>query len=336
MLETRDLSVISTAGVAVLTTSQVQSLSTSQIISLTTSQITGFTTSQVAALTTYQVEAMVAQSPELITAMTTTQSNHLALGTPLVLDLNGDGVSTLSIQAGVQFDLFATGQKISTGWVSSSDGLLALDRNQDGVINDGSELFGEATQLSNGQIANDGFQALADLDSNADGVINLNDTDFSALRVWVDGNSDGVSQSDELLRLDELGITSLNVTAEETFGVNNGNIVGLTSSFTTTDGASHELADVWFVADKASAMASAMSGFMTSNAVAGDASLASLTATQAATSNPVIAAQVDVMRQYSSNGQLLANAVDPLTSVTTLTVPATSAAQDILVLPNKG
>ncbi|MBK6559925.1 MAG: hypothetical protein IPG16_22950 [Comamonadaceae bacterium] len=73
--------------------------------------------------------------------------------TPLVLDLNGDGITTQSISAGTEFDLLAGGRKIHTGWVSGGDGLLVLDRNHDGVINDGSELFGEATRLSSGETA---------------------------------------------------------------------------------------------------------------------------------------------------------------------------------------
>jgi hypothetical protein len=67
-----------------------------------------------------------------------------------MLDLNGDGVQTLSAARGVQFDLTGTGQAAQVGWASAQDGLLVRDINGDGVINDGRELFGAATELATG------------------------------------------------------------------------------------------------------------------------------------------------------------------------------------------
>jgi hypothetical protein len=168
------------------------------------------------------------------------------LYTPLVLDMNGDGISTLNVADGVQFDLLATGEKVSTGWAAPTDGLLVRDVNGDGVIGSGAELFGEATVLADGQKAQDGYQALAALDSNGDGSINNADEAYSSLSVWTDANSDGVSQAAELKSLEELGIASLDLNAQATSLNNNGNWVGLVSSFTTVDGATQTMADVWF------------------------------------------------------------------------------------------
>ena len=86
---------------------------------------------------------------------------------------------------------------------------LVLDRNNNGVIDNGRELFGDSTVMSNGQTAADGFAALADLDSNQDGVINANDAQFANLRVWRDLNQDGVSQANELSTLDQQNIASI-------------------------------------------------------------------------------------------------------------------------------
>ena len=226
-------------------TTDLAALRTSQIVALTTSQIVALTTDQVAALTTGQVEALTTSQ---IAAFTTTQTPHLALGTPLVLDLNGDGINTVSVSGGVQFDLFATGQRGQTGWVAPTDGLLALDRNGNGSIDNGSELFGSSTLLASGQRAANGFEALAALDSNGDGVVSAADSGWKDLRVWTDTNSDGISEAGELKTLDSLGISKLNVAATATNAKDNGNWIGLKSGFETTDGATHDLADVWFVA----------------------------------------------------------------------------------------
>ena len=209
---------------------------------MTTSQLVAFSETQYAAL-----------SSDQHTAFSVEQVKYLTLGTPIILDLNGDGVKTLSISSGVKFDLFAEGQSINTGWVSSGDGLLVLDRNGDGVINNGTELFGSSTQLANGQKAPDGYAALRELDSNGDGIISADDALFAELRVWVDSNSDGINESGEVKTLASLGITSINARAAVNLSTDNGNLIGLTSSYETADGATHAAADVWFVADKSSA-----------------------------------------------------------------------------------
>jgi hypothetical protein len=168
----------------------------------------------------------------------------------LILDLNGDGVRTQSIASGVKFDLFADGQSINTGWVSGGDGLLVLDRNHDGTINDGSELFGSSTKLANGKNATDGYAALRELDTNHDGIISNTDASFGDLRVWVDSNSDGISQSGEMHTLQSLDIASIDLTTTAGLASDNGNLLGITSNYQTTDGQTHAVADVWFAADK--------------------------------------------------------------------------------------
>ena len=166
--------------------------------------------------------------------------------TPLVLDLNGDGVQTVGLEHGVSFDLNADGKKEQTGWTDGKDGLLVLDRNGNGQVDNGMELFGNATKLGDGSTAKDGFVALADLDSNGDGVISADDALFGQLQVWVDRNQDGLTQEGELLGLGEVGVVSFQLDAQQTDVVQNGNLIGLTSSYTKADGSRHELVDVWF------------------------------------------------------------------------------------------
>ncbi|WP_296997917.1 MULTISPECIES: hypothetical protein [unclassified Thalassospira] len=94
---------------------------------------------------------------------------------PLILDLDGNGVDITSVMAGTRFDIDGNGTLDQTAWVSGGDALLALDRNGDGKINDGTELFGD----QNG--AKDGFAELAKYDDNHDGQIDENDAVFSSL-----------------------------------------------------------------------------------------------------------------------------------------------------------
>ena len=86
---------------------------------------------------------------------------------PLILDLDGDGVDA-SVSG--FFDHEGDGFAEFTRWVGGDDGLLVWDRNDDGVINSGRELFGNNTVLSDNNWAENGFAALAELDSNDDGV----------------------------------------------------------------------------------------------------------------------------------------------------------------------
>jgi hypothetical protein len=164
---------------------------------------------------------------------------------PMVLDLNGDGVHTVNKSSGVMFDVAATGEAVLTGWTNGEDGLLALDLNGDGKINDGSELFGNATRTADGK-ASDGYQALRQYDLNADGVIDANDEVFGKLQVWVDGNGNGTTEAGELHSIKDVGVESLSLDALSSTKTENGNIHAMTSSWTGTDGKVNDMADVWF------------------------------------------------------------------------------------------
>jgi hypothetical protein len=149
----------------------------------------------------------------------------------------------------VNFDLIGTGQTSKVGWVAGGDGLLVMDRNHDGIINNGNELFGMGTILANGKHAKDGFAALAEQDTNHDGRIDKHDANWKEMKVWVDANHDGKTDAGELKTLEELGIASLNLAAQKSDATDNGNLIGLISSYTTTDGKEHQMADVWFTKD---------------------------------------------------------------------------------------
>jgi len=224
-------------------------------VAFTTAQITALETQDIAALSMEQVFAFATDD---IAAMTAAQVDALLAATPIMLDLDGDGVQTVSAFNGVRFDINATGEEQRIGWISRTDGLLAMDHNGDGLINDGSELFGAATRLPSGERAGDGFAAMATQDSNGDGLLDASDANWSRLRVWVDANFDAHTDAGELHTLDELGIRSLNLTAERSGVLNHGNLVGLTSTYTTDDGAQHEMSDVWIARRLPAAQLTAM------------------------------------------------------------------------------
>jgi hypothetical protein len=177
-----------------------------------------------------------------------TSSNFVVnvAATPLVLDLDGNGVQTLDVNEGVQFDLLNTGSKQTVGWLSKQDGLLAMDLNGDGRINSGAELFGDQTVLADGTLATDGWVALSAQDSNTDGKIDAQDANFKQLRVWVDANSNGMTDAGEMSTLAESGIVSIDLNHMGGTINQNGNLLLTGSSFKTTDGAQHDIVDVGF------------------------------------------------------------------------------------------
>jgi hypothetical protein len=166
------------------------------------------------------------------------------MGSPLVLDMAGDGVNPSAPADGVTFDLMATGQ-LQTAWVAGDDALLALDRDGNGRIDSGVELFGDVTA---GVPQQDGFAALAALDANGDGKVDGQDPGYDELVLWQDRNRDGVSQPAELRSLRSAGIASLSTgmtlsNAEDPHG----NDLSLRGSFTRADGSPGLMVDVHFV-----------------------------------------------------------------------------------------
>ena len=88
-------------------------------------------------------------------------SSAKVMRSPLTLDLDGDGVETIPADSGVYFDHDGNGFAEKSGWVSKDDAILVRDLNNNGQIDDGSELFGDQTILSDGEKAANGFEALA-------------------------------------------------------------------------------------------------------------------------------------------------------------------------------
>lgn len=137
---------------------------------------------------------------------------------PIVIDTLGNGFSLTDTAGGVFFDLDNNGAQEQTAWTSAGvdDVFLVLDRNGNGTVDNGSELFGNFTPQPDPPfgVSRNGFLALAEYDKaakggNSDGVIDRNDAVFSSLRLWQDANHNGISESGELHTLDALYVEAL-------------------------------------------------------------------------------------------------------------------------------
>jgi hypothetical protein len=159
---------------------------------------------------------------------------------PLVLDLNGDGFETTTAEYGHDFDLNADGRIVRAATVTGGDALLVYDRNRNGLIDDGSELFGD----QNG--ATDGFAELARYDQNQDGWIDASDDIYALLGVFQDRNRNGRTDAGELQRLADINIAALQLHAQKVDGDSNGNRIDSVAVFRRTDGSEGLLGELYF------------------------------------------------------------------------------------------
>ncbi|MBI4557954.1 MAG: hypothetical protein HY706_10260 [Candidatus Hydrogenedentes bacterium] len=123
---------------------------------------------------------------------------------PITLDLDGDGIELTSYQLGARFDITGKGQLVKTAFVTGGDAFLALDRNANGVVDSGLELFGDQRGAING------YEELRKLDSNGDGMLDAKDTDFDKLLLFRD-NGNGKTEPGELVSLADAGIVALSL-----------------------------------------------------------------------------------------------------------------------------
>jgi hypothetical protein len=138
---------------------------------------------------------------------------------PILLNLHSNSAvdHLTSPDAGVWFDLVADGVPRRVAWTEAGSyvAFLVLDRNGNGIIDNGSELFGNFTVLRNGINAANGFDALRDLDDNGDGRLDEKDLVYAKMMLWIDFNHNGVSEPNELASLREAGVTAIYTTYSE-------------------------------------------------------------------------------------------------------------------------
>jgi hypothetical protein len=161
----------------------------------------------------------------------------------VALDLSGDGVSLVKREkSGAAFDMNGDGHADDTGWLSSTDGFLVIDRNNDGRVTEASEL---SLAAESGD-ARTGLQGLGALDSNGDRVVDAKDARFGELRVWLDRNGNGETDAGELSTLAEAGIASIRLAtsgADDEVRIGDNALIS-TASFVRADGTTGTAGDV--------------------------------------------------------------------------------------------
>jgi hypothetical protein len=122
-------------------------------------------------------------------------------GSPIVLNLTHGPYVFTDAADGVHFKLEPTGEAQAMAWTAAGteQAFLWLDRNGNGTVDDGSELFGNFTRLQDGTRARNGFEALRELDANHDGIIDEQDPIWNSLQLWTDRNHNGVAEPDEVM-----------------------------------------------------------------------------------------------------------------------------------------
>jgi hypothetical protein len=135
--------------------------------------------------------------------------NHQSCNTPLALSF--DSAPIQFTRPNGFFDVVGDGKIHQTDWISAETPWLVFDRNGNGIVDNGSELFGSMTMLANGKRAEHGFAALSDLDDNHDGRITPADASFAKLMLWRDFDQNRQSSLMELTPLAGAGVTALNL-----------------------------------------------------------------------------------------------------------------------------
>ncbi len=131
---------------------------------------------------------------------------------PIAIDLDDDGIEYLGREAGVVFTDSQTGQSVNTAWVGPEDGLLVIDANGSGTVDETREyVFTEWSDTAETDLA-----AVAEVfDTNQDGVLDAQDAQWEQFGIWQDLNSDGVTDANELVSLTELGVESIELSYRE-------------------------------------------------------------------------------------------------------------------------
>ncbi|HEY3497012.1 MAG TPA: Ig-like domain-containing protein, partial [Polyangiaceae bacterium] len=163
---------------------------------------------------------------------------------PVVLDLDGDGLELVSLDTSSVVFRNQPGEDLTrTGWVGADDGLLALDRDGDGMVTHA----GEISFVQDLPGAKSDLEGLAAFDTDQDGEFDRDDARFGEFQVWRDANQDGISQAEELSSLADQGIDAISLARRLTGDTGNSardNIISATSEYRRTDGTTGEVGDV--------------------------------------------------------------------------------------------
>lgn len=162
-----------------------------------------------------------------------------ANGSPIIIDLEGDGIRTLAPDdARVRFDLTGDDKAERVGWLDGADAFLVRDLNGNGTIDGVREMFG-------GMHRGEGYGELAQLDDDKNGEISVSDIHFASLSVWQDLNVNGKTDQGELRSLADAGISSMSLDYKSMDTWQSQNFIGEAST-AVLGGREVQMADVYF------------------------------------------------------------------------------------------
>jgi len=160
---------------------------------------------------------------------------------PISIDLDGNGFEFTDVNdSNIFFDVNGDGFDHRVSWPSAGDGLLALDANGNGIVDDGSEI----SFVRHDPNAQTDLEGLKAFDTNGDGMLSNLDARWSEFGVWNDANQDAVTDAGEFQSLDAMGISAINLTSDGQFQVVNGQTVHGVTQVEKTDGTILDAADV--------------------------------------------------------------------------------------------
>lgn len=185
-------------------------------------------------------------------------SVQTGISSPIVLDLNGNGVSLVdNKRTKASFDWDGDGVRNQTGWIGKDDGFLFIDRDGNGTVTNS----GELSFTSDKKDAKSDLDGLRAFDSNDDGILSSGDDRFSQFKIWRDKNGNGRVDKKEILSLEVAGVASLNLEGEavnQTWGWGR-NITVNNGTFTRTNGTTADFADVAISYDRPSTSSRSLS-----------------------------------------------------------------------------
>ncbi|STA71092.1 Ig family protein [Campylobacter ureolyticus] len=170
---------------------------------------------------------------------------------PIIIDLNKNKITSTKLNNTTYFDHDNNNFKEASSWIDKGDAFLALDKNNNGLIDNGNELFGNHT-ISNTRFkytnnkATNGFEALKAYDLNGDNVIDSKDEIYDKLVLWKDSNQNAITDKGELIKLKDSGIVSIDLNYKNTNTDEKGNTIKQSSTVTFEDGSTTIANDVWF------------------------------------------------------------------------------------------
>ena len=175
---------------------------------------------------------------------------------PIVVDLGRNGFHFGPAGEGVYFDNLGSGDPLLLQWVrkGEDDAFLVLDLNGNGIVDNGSELFGQGTRLrlDENRLAPNGFVGLAQYDrlelgGNDDGFISKEDQIWGKLLLWLDVDADGISTPGEIAHVYEYGLSKMETIPRETRSYDeSGNWLRFFARSGSEMGLGHKMVDVFF------------------------------------------------------------------------------------------